>query len=246
MNSIKHEVVAISDLHLGSNLCQSKELLEFLKRLEVKRLILNGDVFEDLKKTFRLNRQHWDILQQLRSMSDHCEVVWILGNHDSLYGNKKENIIAISNLLGIKMKYQAIIKIGNKSCLFIHGDKWDTYIYKYPKLSNIITWIYDRLKDMNGKFTRELVKWIKRKSKMLMRNSEFVMDGAINYAEDLECDLVVCGHTHHAMLEKKDSIIYGNCGTFESFVPTYITIDENNVGLWKYENGESTIIRELK
>ena len=243
MNKIRHDTIVISDIHLGSPMCQAKELLEFLQRIEVKRLILNGDVFEDLTRTFRLHRQHWAVLEQLRRMSDNCEVVWVKGNHDSLYRNKQEDLLAISNLLGIKMRYQLIFTVGHHRCIAIHGDKWDNYIYKYATLSNIITWFYDRLKEVNGERMRSVVQWIKRKSKMLMRNSDFVKAGAVDYANDLECSVAVCGHTHHAILDRAEKIVYANSGTWESFKPNYVSIDEDRIELWSYDNQTQTLIK---
>ena len=46
---IKFHTILISDVHFGSPMCQAEELQEFLKNLRVKTLILNGDIFEDLK-----------------------------------------------------------------------------------------------------------------------------------------------------------------------------------------------------
>ena len=244
MDKIKHDTIIISDLHLGSPMCQAKELLEFLQNIEVKRLVLNGDVFEDLKRTFRLHRQHWAVLEQLRRMSDNCQVIWVKGNHDTLYRNRKEDLVAISNLLGIKIKHQLIFNVGKFRCLAIHGDKWDNYIHRFPVLADIITWAYDRLKEVHSEHMRKIVKWVKRRSKLFMRNSQYVMDGAIEYAEDLECNVVVCGHTHHPMLERIGFTSYGNSGTWESFKPTYITIDEEMIGLWNYESKPILIKQE--
>jgi UDP-2,3-diacylglucosamine pyrophosphatase LpxH len=245
-SKIRHDTIVISDLHLGSPMCQTKELLCFLQNIEVKRLVLNGDVFEDLNRTFRLHRQHWAILEQLRKMSDNCEVVWIKGNHDSIYKNKKEDLVAISNLLGIKIKYQLIFDVNGHKILAIHGDKWDGYLYKYPVLNNFVTWIYDRLKQTHSGITKRMVRWIKRKSKLLMRNGKYVMDGAVDYAHDLEVKMVICGHTHQIKIEKIDEIIYANCGTWESFTPSYVSIDENCTAIWQYENGKPTLFKSIE
>ena len=46
---IEYDTIIISDIHLGSPLCQAKELSEFLQQIRVKQLILAGDIFDDLK-----------------------------------------------------------------------------------------------------------------------------------------------------------------------------------------------------
>lgn len=235
MKKITHHTIIISDIHLGSPLCKAEELVTFLKNIRVSNLILNGDIFEDIKTTYRLPKKHWAVLEQIRSLSDFCDVTWIKGNHDTLYGDKKEDLMILSNLLGIKMKSKLQFRVHGSNCLAVHGDQWDTYIYKYHRLNAFATWVYNRLKEIDSRTMDKIVDWYKRKSKTLMRNSKFVMSGALRYAKKLGCDLVVCGHTHYPMLEQRDNITYANCGTWESRKPTYVSIDANKVSLWAFE-----------
>jgi len=246
MEKIKHHTIIISDLHLGSPMCQATALLDFLNNIEVKYLILNGDVFENLKKTFRLRDSHWKALDQLRRMSDHCQVVWVKGNHDTLgYMKKRDDIKYIGNLLGFKIKREFHWEVGLYNYCAIHGDMWDSYIYKYPTLSNIVTWFYDRMKEVNSEWMKGFTRWIKKKSKILMRNGNYVMEGAFDYAEDRDVHGIFCGHTHKADLVERDTIIYGNTGTFESATPTYLSVDSDSVALWEWEDGKSTLLKKI-
>ena len=245
MSKTKHEVIIISDIHLGSNFCKDVELLDFLQKIDAKKLILNGDIFEDLKKIYRLKKGHWKILAQLRKMSWHCEVLFNIGNHDVLYGKRNEDLTAISNLIGIKTSYTLIFDVGNLKCIALHGDKYDNYLYKHPRAAMVITWIYDRLKDIRGNVAYLIMTWVKRKSKILMRNNEFVKNGAVNYAKSLESSAVFCGHTHHAELVDVDGIVYGNSGTFESAIPTYLAIDEDKVSLYRFDNKKSILLNSI-
>ena len=75
-----YDAVVISDLHLGSPNCQAKQLARFLEGvrkgpLAAKRLILNGDVFDSIDFR-RLKRRHWDVLSELRKLSDDVEIIW--------------------------------------------------------------------------------------------------------------------------------------------------------------------------
>jgi metallophosphoesterase superfamily enzyme len=58
---IEYDTIIISDIHLGSPLCQAKELSEFLQQIRIKQLILAGDIFDDLKFN-RLQHWHWEVL----------------------------------------------------------------------------------------------------------------------------------------------------------------------------------------
>ncbi|MFN4917762.1 MAG: hypothetical protein ACK5HH_09960, partial [Ignavibacteria bacterium] len=42
------DTLIVSDIHLGSEVSRSKQLLDVIKQFQFKRLILNGDVFDDL------------------------------------------------------------------------------------------------------------------------------------------------------------------------------------------------------
>ena len=44
---------------------------------------------------------------------------------------------------------------------------------------------------------------------------------------------------------QKDNVIYGNCGTFESAIPTAICIDDEKIGLYQWEEEKLTLIKEF-
>ena len=235
--TIKAHTIIISDLHLGSKMCQSKELLSFLDRLEVRYLILNGDVFDDLHFN-RLDHWAWESFAQLRKMSDKCTVVWVRGNHDIIHEQ------FMSCLLGVKVVSGFYWHVGEKRMFALHGDKWDVYIYRYKLISDIMTWAYNKIQNFNGTIARRLVGWIKKHSKMLLKNSQALRGGALKLAKEGAIHGIFCGHTHHAELEKSDNIIYANSGTFESDIPTYIAIDEKSVKLYRWQHGKSTLLSQ--
>jgi UDP-2,3-diacylglucosamine pyrophosphatase LpxH len=79
------DAVILSDLHINAHNCQAKALAAFLDRIRHEdvrtvRLILNGDVFDHFDK--RVRRGNWEVLSDLRRLSDRLEVVWVKGNHD--------------------------------------------------------------------------------------------------------------------------------------------------------------------
>src|SRR5262245_65883233 len=81
-----YDAVVISDIHLGSDNCQARDLVHFLESVRrgpraAKKLILNGDVFDSIDFR-RLKKHHWRVLSEIRKLSDETEVVWINGNHD--------------------------------------------------------------------------------------------------------------------------------------------------------------------
>ena len=78
------DTIIVSDLHLGSSVSRGKRLLELLHAYTYRRLILNGDVFDDLNFK-RLTKDDWRFLSYIRKMSNPkrgIDVVWVIGSHD--------------------------------------------------------------------------------------------------------------------------------------------------------------------
>jgi UDP-2,3-diacylglucosamine pyrophosphatase LpxH len=234
---VKTHTLIISDVHLGSPMCQARELLELLENVEVKYLILNGDIFDDLRFQ-RLGHWDWAVFSQFRKMSDHCQVIWNRGNHDIIHEG------FMSCLLGVKVTNGFYWHIGEKRMYALHGDRWDVFIYKYKLITDIATWFYNKLQEANMGLAKKITRWVKRRSKMLVKNNTAVKLGALKLAKDSALHGIFCGHTHHAELSSDNGIVYGNSGTFESDIPSYLAIHEDKVQLCRWQNGKSTILAE--
>ena len=86
------DAIIISDIHLGSDVCQAEALDKFLKKidkLQPQRIIVNGDLFDCLNFN-KLPKHHWHILKDLRKLSKKTEVIWLNGNHSVKTGNSKK------------------------------------------------------------------------------------------------------------------------------------------------------------
>jgi UDP-2,3-diacylglucosamine pyrophosphatase LpxH len=51
----KVEVVVISDVHLGTYGCHADELLNYLKSIKPKKIILNGDIID----IWQFSKNYW-------------------------------------------------------------------------------------------------------------------------------------------------------------------------------------------
>ena len=62
----KVDIVVISDVHLGTYGCQAKELLHYLKSVQPKQLIINGDFIDiwQFKKSY-FPKSHLKIIELL-------------------------------------------------------------------------------------------------------------------------------------------------------------------------------------
>jgi UDP-2,3-diacylglucosamine pyrophosphatase LpxH len=134
-----NDAIIISDIHLGSDVCQSKKLIDFLRLIEndqilTKEIIINGDLFDswDFRK---LKGSHWKVLSSIRSLSKTKHIVWINGNHDG-------PAEIISHLIGVDFVEEYKIKSGDKNILILHGDIFDNFISKYPMFTKFADKIY--------------------------------------------------------------------------------------------------------
>ena len=80
------DVAILSDIHLGTYGCQALELLRYLKSIEPRQLVLNGDIID----VWQFSKRYWPashmlIVKHITSlMSKGTEVIYIPGNHDEM------------------------------------------------------------------------------------------------------------------------------------------------------------------
>lgn len=218
-----NEAIIISDIHLGSDICRSSELLDFLDNIDTKKLIINGDLFDSWDFR-RLRKEHWKVLKKLRQLSDKIRVVWISGNHDGPAD-------MVSHLIGIDFVNEYIFTSGYHRILVLHGDVFDNFISKYPRLTKLADMFYrllqrfDRYRN-NQYYYSNLAK---RNSKTFLRCSEQIAERALIYCETKKCDDVICGHTHSLLTKVKNGILYINSGCWTDNICSYLTVNHGMI-----------------
>jgi UDP-2,3-diacylglucosamine pyrophosphatase LpxH len=220
------DAIIISDVHLGSGVCQAKKLTEFLTLIETNqiktsRLIVNGDLFDswDFRK---LKKSHWKVLSHIRKISKHKHVVWINGNHDG-------PAEIVSHLIGVDFLEEYHLTSGLKKILILHGDKFDEFIADYPVLTKIADNLYRFIQKMDRSFY--LARLAKKSSKTFMRNAEVIEKKSTAYARKNGFDLVCCGHVH--LGSKNDEKGYYNSGCWVELPSSYLEVKKGEI-LLKY------------
>jgi UDP-2,3-diacylglucosamine pyrophosphatase LpxH len=224
------DAIILSDIHLGSDNCEAKALVEFLETIHhghrpTRRLILNGDVFDSIDFR-RLKKSHWKVLSMLRKLSDEIEVVWVNGNHDGPAD-------IVSHLLGVIVTDEYIFETGGKKMMALHGHRFDKFIEKYP----ITTWIGDTIYRWLQRIDRShyFAKLAKRRSKIFLRCTEKIEEGAVDYAQKKGCQLVTCGHTHHVVTRTSGNVHYFNSGCWTERPCHYLTVLQGEVTTHEYQ-----------
>ena len=217
------EVVVLSDLHLGTYGCRADEVLQYLKSIKPKKLILNGDIVDG----WQFKKKYWPVShtkvlkEVLNLASKGTKVYYLPGNHDEVFrrfvGYKLGNI---------KVENKIVLDLDGKLAWFFHGDVFDVTMQHSRWLTRLGSESYDfliwlnyhmnRLMEVLGKekksFSKQIKKGVKSAVKYINQFEEMCADIAIekNY------DYVVCGHIHQPEIRKinkeKGSVVYLNSG----------------------------------
>lgn len=228
---IQINTLILSDIHLGSEVSRADKALEVLQSYSFKRLILLGDIFDDLNFK-RLKKGHWNFLSHVRKLSNpkrNTEVIWVEGNHDE----GLSEIMAL--MIGIDILKEYIWEVNGKRILAIHGHQFDRFLNENVIISKIASFIYDRLQRL-GSENQTIARYVKKKSKGWLRLAGKMAHGAIEYARNKNVKVVICGHTHiptDLPIEAK-SIEYYNTGCFTDVPASYIAVSDEGEIETKY------------
>ncbi len=219
----KIDISVISDFHLATHASKAKSLLKYLKSIQPKTLVLNGDIIDSWR--FSRNyfpKSHLKVIRQLLKMIEKgVQVVYITGNHDDVF--RKFNNTRLGNFSIVN---QLEMNIGGKKIWIFHGDVFDHIIHHSPWLAKLGAAAYGFLTVFN-KFInvflklfggKEMMLYKSMKDRIAKRNEVLTnFEKAIgNAAVSKDIDLVICGHTHIPVDKQidtdKGSVRYINCG----------------------------------
>ena len=123
------EICVISDVHIGSYGCHAEELNNYLKSINPKILILNGDIFDAWNfsnKNFKTD--HVKLIRTLlKFIKDGKQVYYISGNHDDFMRNFDE-----MSMLNLHKLDKLVLTIDGKNYWFFHGDVFDSQGHVLP------------------------------------------------------------------------------------------------------------------
>jgi len=240
------ELVVISDVHLGTYGCRSKELLRYLNSINPQKLILNGDIIDiwQFRKSY-FPESHLRVLKHILDLAyKGCDVVYITGNHDEMlrkFGKMQFGRIELTN--------RKLLNLDNKKVWFFHGDVFDASIQHTKWLAKLGGWGYDRLIQLNniinwgleklGYEKYSLSKRIKNSVKKAIRFISDFEETASHLAIENGYDYVICGHIHQPQIRqvetKKGVCTYMNSGDWIENL-TALEYHQGKWNLFNYEN----------
>lgn len=224
MSKREPDLVVISDVHLGTYGCHANELVSYLRSIQPKLLVLNGDIVDiwQFRKHY-FPASHMQVIKEIFSMmSKGSEVVYITGNHD-------ETLRRYSGLqLGkLRLADKLVIDIdGNKTWIF-HGDVFDATTKGSAKLiaklgghgydllilvNRAINWVLNSFGKEKMSFSKKVKNSVKKAVAWIGDFEQTAAELAIEngYAN------VICGHIHQPQIRNvhtaKGQVQYLNSG----------------------------------
>lgn len=244
----KLEYVVISDIHLGTYGCKATELLNYLKTIEPKVLILNGDIIDIWQFNKRyFPKAHMNVIKHITSLlSNGTDVYYITGNHDEML--RKFKGFQLGNF---KILNKLILTIDDKKAWIFHGDVFDVTMKHSKWLAKLGGKSYDMLIILNtfinwmsklfGYGKLSLSKKIKNSVKSAVKFINNFEETASDIAIDNKYDYVICGHIHQPEIREisnlKGSTTYLNSGDWIENL-TALEYKNNKWSLYEYAKDE--------
>ncbi len=242
------DILVISDIHLGTYGCHSKELLKYLKSIKPKTVILNGDIIDMWQFSKRYWPQsHMQIINKIiKWISKGIKVYYITGNHDEMlrkFAGFKMGSLTIDNKL--------LLNLNGKKTWIFHGDVFDVTMKHSKWLTRLGSHGYDLLILINAFCNWVSVKMGKEKIS-LSKNIKNSVKKAVKFINDFEkitadiaianeYDYVLCGHIHQpeikTIVTEKGKVEYLNSGDWVENL-TALEYTNNSWSLFQYNDAD--------
>lgn len=214
--------VFLSDIHLGTAESKADEVVEFLKHIRCRKLVLNGDIIDGwaLRRGGRWLSSHSRVIRKLLKMTEHdgTELIYLRGNHDDIL----ERLLPLAFGRLQFLKEHIHVSPSGKRYLVVHGDGFDSVSTNHKWLASIGSVGYDFLLQVNryynlwrawrGKEYFSFSKMVKAKVKSAVcfvdRYEELLQD----LARHKQCEGIICGHIHTPDDKQMGDIHYLNSG----------------------------------
>ncbi len=217
------DIVVLSDIHLGTYGCRATELLQYLKSIKPKAVVLNGDIID----MWQFSKRYWPsthmmVVKQLVSfIAKGIPVYYIPGNHDEMLRKFKD-----FQLGSLKITNKLSLTIDNSKVWIFHGDVFDVVMQSSRWLAKLGSIGYDILIMINSianffssKLGGDKVSFSKKIKNNIKSAVKFINDfedTVCGIAAENNYDYVICGHIHHPEIKtietKNGKVTYMNSG----------------------------------
>ena len=245
------DIVVLSDIHLGTYGCHARELNNYLKSIEPRTLVLNGDIFDIwyFKKSF-FPKEHLEVVQRILKMAvNGTKVYYLTGNHDDLLRKFGELSFGF-----VHLRDKLVFQVDGRTHWVFHGDVFDASIQRARWLARLGGEGYDLLIRINraiNALRRGLgfgpISFAARIKKSVKGAVKFISDfeeTAIELAAEKGYDYVLCGHIHRPQMREVTArngrtVTYLNSGDWVEHL-TALEFAHGHWRLYQYDEADHT------
>jgi len=256
-NKRQLEVAVISDLHLGTFGSQTKSIISYLRSIDPKILVLNGDIIDIWQFNKRyFPESHMQVIKEIFSLlSRGTKVYYITGNHDEML--RKYSHLEMGNFT---LTDKLVIEMDGKKTWFFHGDIFDATTKGWVKiLAKLGGKGYDLLILLNqginwclkmaGREKMSFSKKVKNSVKKAVAWIDNFETTAAELAIENGYDFVACGHIHQPQNRKyknvQGEVTYLNSGDWvENCTALEYTEKNWNIHYHQAEAGNAINVNE--
>lgn len=244
MSKREVDIVVLSDVHLGTYGCHATELLQYLKSIKPKAVVLNGDIID----IWQFSKRYWPathmmVMKHLVGLvAKDVPVYFIPGNHDEILRKFKG-----FQLGSLKISNKLLLKIDGSQVWIFHGDVFDVVMQHSKWLAKLGAIGYDTLILINrlvnfisaklGRGKVSLSKKIKNSVKGAVKFINNFETTVCEIAADNEYKYVICGHIHHpeikTVVTEKGPVVYMNSGDWIENLSA-LEYNDNKWAIYKY------------
>lgn len=217
------DILVLSDIHLGTYGCHARELLQYLKTVRPKAVVLNGDIVD----VWQFSKRYWPathmmVVKHLVGLiAKEVPVYYIPGNHDEMLRKFKG-----FHMGSLKITNKLSLKVNGERVWIFHGDVFDVVMQHSRWLARLGAVGYDTLILINsvinwfsqkmGRGKISLSKKVKNSVKSAVKFINNFEDTVCGIAAENKYDYVICGHIHHPEMKEVNtpngSVMYLNSG----------------------------------
>ena len=237
--------VFLSDIHLGTRDSKADEVVDFLKHIECRKLVLNGDIIDGwaLRRGGQWTSRHSRVIRKILKMTerDHTQVVYLRGNHDEILERFMPLVFGSVSL----MKEHIHTTPKGKRYLVIHGDGFDSVSTNHKWLAVVgaigydlllgINRVYNQWRAWRGKEYYSISKQVKAKVKSAVCFVDRYEELLRNLARKKNCDGIICGHIHAPEDRDEDGVHYLNSGDWVESLTAIIEHHDGRMELVRYD-----------
>ncbi len=248
------DVVVVSDIHLGTYASRAREFTAYLKSVDPRLLILNGDIVDAWQFSKRyFPSDHLSAIREIFSkLSNGTRVIYVTGNHDDIMRRYSDLEIG-KFLLTDKIAFEIN---GNRTWIF-HGDVFDrtttgqakfwgklgsngyAVLLAFNRLANLILHFF-------GQEKLSLSKSVMRQFNKRIIKVDSYEKKIAELAIEKNFDTVICGHIHQPQKKiftnEKGSTCYLNAGDWMEHM-TALEFYGNEWHLYTYDAKELKVVK---